>query len=131
MTDGAGVLPAAEVRSLNRSLEAYEDRTGHQVVVWIGKALPQGIPIETFALRAFSEWGLGRKHFDDGVALFVFPDSHRARIAVGFGLEDEIPDAEAVRIIREEIAPRTREGRWVAGIGAGVDAIIDAIEGRS
>ena len=44
---------------------------------------------------------VGRKGHDDGVAMFIFSDDHRMRIEVGYGLEDNVPDARAGRIIDE------------------------------
>jgi uncharacterized protein len=127
VTDAVGLMTTDERRNLNHQLEAYEARTGHQVIVWVSETLPTGVSIERFALRAFNAWGIGRKRFDDGVALFMFIGPRKARIAVGYGLEDKIPDAEAVRIIQEEIAPHTQAGHWSEGITTGVRAIIAAI----
>jgi uncharacterized protein len=44
-------------------------------------------------------WKLGRKGFDDGVAMFVFAKGRTIDLEVGYGLEDKVPDAVASRII--------------------------------
>src|SRR3546814_11053912 len=44
-------------------------------------------------------------------------------------LEGDLPDATANAIITNEILPAFRQGDYPAGIAAGVDAIILAIEG--
>lgn len=127
VTDGTGTLSQAARLELAGTLRRYERRTGHQVVVWISDTLPAGVPLETFAQATFNAWGPGSKRREDGVVLFVLVKDRRARVHVGFGLEHRIPDAEAVRIIRESIAPYTQAGLWDEGITAGVDAILEAI----
>lgn len=88
----------------------------------------QGENLEDFSVRLFERWRLGHKGRDDGVLLVVFVLDRRVRLEIGYGLEAVIPDAEAARIIREEIAPRFREGRYVEGLEAAVDAVFERIE---
>src|SRR3546814_2179027 len=61
--------------------------------------------------------------------LIVAPNERKVRIEVGYGLEGDLPDATANAIITNEILPAFRQGDYPAGIAAGVDAIILAIEG--
>ena len=48
---------------------------------------------------------------------------------MGFGLEGDLTDALASRIIRGEMRPRFREGDFDAGVLAGVQSIVGTIEG--
>jgi uncharacterized protein len=129
VTDTAGLLSEGARDQLDARLEAYERQTGKQVVVHVGKTL-DGVPIEDFAVRAFEAWGIGKKGRDDGLALFVFAEDRKLRIEVGYGLEGVVPDAIASRVISDVIAPRLRAGDADGAIGAGVDALLAAIEGR-
>jgi uncharacterized protein len=128
VTDHAGFLSPAYASSLTRELEDYERGTGHQLIVWIDKTTG-GVPIEDWAVKAFTAWGIGRKGHDDGVALFIFSDDRRVRIAVGYGLEGAVPDARAGRIIQNDMAPRIRAGDRDGAVKAGVDALKAAIGG--
>src|SRR6185436_13469635 len=128
VTDHAGFLSPAYASSLTRELEDYERGTGHQLIVWIDKTTG-GVPIEDWAVKAFTAWGIGRKGHDDGVALFIFSEDRRLRIAVGYGLEGAVPDARAGRIIQNDMAPRIRAGDRDGAVKAGVDALIAAIGG--
>jgi uncharacterized protein len=129
VTDGAAFLSDGARASLDAELEDYQRRTGHHVLVWIGQTA-DGVPVEDFAVRAFEAWRVGRKGVDDGLVLFVFPEERKVRIEVGYGLEGQVPDAIASRIIREEIVPRIRAGDRDGAILAGVAGLVGAIDGR-
>ena len=128
VTDRAGFLSPAYAAKLTTELEDYERGTGHQVIVWIDKTTG-GVPIDDWAVKAFAAWGIGRKGHDDGVALFIFSDDRKMRIEVGYGLEGNVPDARAGRIIQNEMAPRIRAGDRDGAVDAGVNALLAAIGG--
>ena len=127
--DRAGLMSPAARSALDARLEGYERATGHQVIVWIGKTL-DGAALDDWAVRTFEAWKIGRKGFDDGIAMFVFADDRTIDIEVGYGLEDKVPDAIASRIIREIMAPRLRAGDRDGAVTAGADAVLAAIEGK-
>jgi uncharacterized protein len=102
VTDSAGFLSEGARQELDSRLETYQRQTGHHVLVWIGRTT-DGIPLEDFTVRAFAAWQVGRKGLDDGLVLFVFSDDRKVRVEVGYGLEGQVPDAIASRIIRETI----------------------------
>lgn len=118
------------VRSLDSQLEGYERSTGHQLVVWIGTTTGDA-PIEDWAVRAFQKWKVGRKGLDDGIALFIMSADRRLRIEVGYGLEGQVPDAIASRIINDVIVPRIQSGDPDAAVIAGMDALMRVIGGES
>lgn len=126
VTDTAGFLPPATVDRLNARLHDYEQQTQHQIIVWIGSTTG-GVPIEDWATRAFEKWGVGRKGLDDGLALFIMAKDRRLRIEVGYGLEGDVGDLRAHRIIDEVIVPRIRAGDNGGAVEAGVDALIERI----
>lgn len=130
VTDAAGFLSADARQELDGRLEAYERQTGHHLLVWIGRTTG-GVPLEDFTVRAFAAWQIGRKGLDDGLVLFVFSDDRTLRVEVGYGLEGQVPDAIASRIIREAIVPRLQAGDRDGAIRAGVAALIAAVDGRA
>jgi len=128
VTDNAGFLSRPFATALSQKLEDYERGTGHQVIVWIDHTTGS-VPIDDWANKAFAAWGVGRKGHDDGVALFIFSDDHAMRIEVGYGLEGQVPDARAGRIIENDMTPRIRAGDRDGAVQAGVDALMAAIGG--
>ncbi|MBC8133880.1 MAG: TPM domain-containing protein [Deltaproteobacteria bacterium] len=125
-TDTAGFLTEATRADLDARLRAYEARSGHQVVLWIGRTTGDA-PIEDWAVRAFAAWRVGRTGLDDGAVLFVMADDRKVRLEVGYGLEGQLPDARAATIIREQIVPRLRGGDRDGAARAGVDGILRAL----
>ena len=116
--------------ALDLQLEGYERANGHQIIVWIGMTTGDA-PIEDWAVRAFAQWKVGRKGLDDGLALFIMSADRRLRIEVGYGLEGQVPDAIASRIINEVIVPRIQAGDRDGAVTSGVDAVMRAVGGES
>lgn len=130
VTDVPGMLSTGVRDALDAKLRAYEDRTGHQVVVWIGTTA-EGVPIEDFAEKAFRTWAIGRKGHDDGLLVVIFARDRKIDIEVGYGLEDRVPDAKARRVIDDVMVPLLRKGDSDGAVSSGVDAILSTIEGKA
>jgi uncharacterized protein len=128
VTDNVGFLSESARTAIDSQLESYEARTRHQVIVWIGAPLEGNEPIDDFAARVFTAWGIGRKHADDGVAMFVIPATRDARIEVGYGLEPQLADLAASHILTEVVVPELRAGHPDAAIQKGVDQILAKLD---
>lgn len=128
VTDGPGLLSPAVRAGLDRRLEAYQRGTGHQVLVWIGDTTGAE-PLEDWTVKAFAAWKVGRKGMDDGAVLFVLAADHKVRIEVGYGLEGQLPDVVAYRIIQESIIPGLKAGDADGALTAGVDRILKVAGG--
>jgi uncharacterized protein len=130
VTDTAHFLSPSAVSSLNARLSAYQQATGHQLIVYIAPTTGDD-PIDDWAVRAFKQWKVGRKGLDDGLALFIMTQDRKLRIEVGYGLEAVVPDVTAFRIINEVITPRIEDGHPDEAVTAGIDALIGAIGGQA
>ena len=82
------------------------------------------------APRTFQAWRVGRKGLDDGLVLFLFAEDRTARIEVGYGLEGQVPDALASRILRESVIPRLQAGDRDGAVTEGAKQIIVALGGN-
>lgn len=122
VSDFAGVLPAAREAALEARLDVFERETGSAVVVATVPTLG-GRSVEEYATTLFNRWGVR------GVLLLVAPNERRARIEVGYGLEDRIPDAAARRIMDDRLVPHFRRGDFAGGIDAAVDALLATLAG--
>jgi uncharacterized protein len=128
LSDEAGFLSPAVAAELDARLEDYERSSGHQLLVYIGRTTGD-VPIEDWAVKAFEKWKVGRRGLDDGLVLFVMAADQRLRIEVGYGLEGEVPDALAGRIINDEMVPRLKNGDNDGAVRAGVDRLIAVLSG--
>jgi uncharacterized protein len=128
IVDAAHLLPADVAASLSAELAGHEARTGNQVALLTLPSL-EGEPLEEFSHRVATTWKLGQKGTDNGVLVLVVPGDRKVRIEVGYGLEGTLTDAKSSRIIREEMAPRFRDGDFAGGIAAGLRAVLGTIEG--
>lgn len=126
-TDDARLLDSTQAKALNDKLAAFEQRSGVQFIVYVFPSL-EGEALEDFTIRCAERWKVGNKKFDNGLILFVFVKERKIRIEVGYGLERTVTDAMASRVIREYIAPHFKQGDYVGGLNAGVDALIALIE---
>jgi uncharacterized protein len=129
VTDLTGTLKPDQVAALDAKLSAFESAKGSQVAVLM---VPTTRPeeIEQYGIRVADAWKLGRKGVDDGALLLVARDDRKVRIEVGYGLEGVLPDATANRIVDEDIVPRFRDGDYYGGVDAGVDRMMQVIEGE-
>ncbi len=129
VNDFAQVLSGEQKARLEQQLVAYDDSTSNQVAIVLIKTLDD-YPIEEYALRLFREWGIGNKTTNNGVLILAAIDDHKVRIEVGYGLEGAIPDITASHIIREDIAPNFRAGKYYEGLAAAANSIIKAAAGE-
>ena len=129
VTDTANFMSGQAAQSLDSRLEAYERSSGHQLIVFIGMTTGNA-PIDDWAVRAFETWKVGRKGIDDGLVLFIMSADRRLRFEVGYGLEGQVPDAIASRIINEVIVPRIQAGDRDGAVNAGMEAVMGVIGGQ-
>lgn len=125
-TDRAGLVSAADAAALNQKLQAFEQETGAQFIIYVFPSL-EGESVEDFTIRAVERWKVGQQKFDNGLVLFVFVKEQTIRIEVGYGLEGTITDAFSSRVIRQHIAPYFQRGDWAAGLNAGAEALMAQI----
>jgi uncharacterized protein len=128
INDYEGILTPAERDRLEQKLIQRERGASNQVVVAIFRSL-EGESLEDFSIRLAQAWRIGQKGLDNGIIFLVFVNDRKMRIEVGYGLEANLTDAISSSILRDVVAPRFREGRIADGIGAGLDAIDQAIAG--
>jgi uncharacterized protein len=127
-TDTAGFMSPQALQAADRILENFERATGNQVLVWIGETTGDAV-LEDWTIRAFERWKVGRKGLDNGLILFVFAKDRRARVEVGYGLEGQVPDVIASRILNDVIIPKIVAGDRDGAVQAGVNALLAAISG--
>ncbi len=125
--DGANMIDAATKSQLDQKLRAYNKETGRAVIVATVPSL-DGETVEGYAVKLYETWGIGGEETDEGALLLVAKKEQKIRIEVGYGSTPTLTDAMSGRIIRDTITPAFKEGDFSAGIAAGVDRMIEAMD---
>jgi uncharacterized protein len=132
MIDETGMLSPAQVQDLENRLVAFDRSSSTQIVALMVPSL-NGLTIEEYADRIGEEWGVGQKGKDNGIVVVIKPkigsERGRARISVGYGLEEVVNDAVANRIVDRIMIPYFKENRYYEGLSEGVNVLIDLSNG--
>ncbi|MBT6180158.1 MAG: hypothetical protein HOI23_23150 [Deltaproteobacteria bacterium] len=128
VTDQVGILGNSKAQ-LEQMLKAHETSTGQQFALLVIPTLA-GDSLEDFSIRVVDKWKLGQKDKDNGLLLLVVHQDRKIRFEVGYGLEGDIPDALAGRIISTVMGPSFRAGKFGEGILEAFKLVIQAGAGE-
>jgi len=129
VNDMAGMLSPDEANTLEHKLVAYNDSTSTQIVVLTVSSL-EGADAAEYATAVIHKWGIGQKGKDNGVLLLISKNDHKIFIATGRGVEANLPDITAKRIIDHVITPQFKAGHFYAGINGATDEMIGRLSGQ-
>lgn len=133
VNDFADILNSSEERALERKLVNYNDTTSTQITI-VTIADLQGYDKAQFGTELAHKWGVGQKGKDNGLLILIKPKQGNSRgqayIAVGYGLEEFVPDATAKRIVEYEMIPFFKEGRMYDGLDASTTSLIGLLSGE-
>ncbi|EFV77013.1 hypothetical protein HMPREF1013_02738 [Bacillus sp. 2_A_57_CT2] len=108
--DFAEILNDQEKTELNNLGRQLEDQTSAQVaVLTVGTTGDR--PIEEYANEAFRSYGIGSAAENNGVLFVLAMEDRKVRIEVGYGLEGQIPDGKAGRILDDVTLPYLQDGQ--------------------
>ncbi len=130
VTDYAGVLTEQQKHQLNAVLDDLEKRTSNQIFIAIFKRIPEDSYLEDFTNRLFEKWRPGLPDKNNGLLITIFTEDHKARIEVGYGLEDVITDVQARHVLYNEMIPYFKKGDYFGGLVQGLKILIPAVEGK-
>ena len=128
VVDEAGILSEVTESQLTYIIKAHEDSTSNQLAVLTLSTLG-GEELEDYSLQVARTWELGQADRNNGVLVLVAVAERKIRIEVGYGLEGDVPDVTAKRIIDGEMTPYFRQGDFDNGVLMGVQAVLGTIEG--
>ncbi|KAA6320857.1 hypothetical protein EZS27_029423 [termite gut metagenome] len=125
-----GILDTYTLSQINEILQTLEADTKAEVAVVLLNSIGNN-NIESFAVKLFEEWGIGKKHLDNGLLILFVLDKRAVRFEVGYGLEGVLPDAICKRIQMQTMIPEFKNGNYSAGILAGVERIVSIVHNNS
>lgn len=126
VVDQAAILSPRDHKYLETLARKIHESSQIQLQVLTVKSL-EGEVIEQASIKVTDAWKLGKKGDDRGLLLMVAPEERKVRIEVGQGLEGDLPDVMAHRIIDQIILPRFRSGNLSEGIVAGMQTIVSIV----
>lgn len=107
VVDERGVLSSSDTEAVANELVRLRGETGAQLAMLL-VGTTGGEPIEDYAMRAAESWKGGQAGLDNGLLFVLAVDDRRARLEVGYGMEEYLPD-DAVRRILDAQGPLLRE----------------------
>jgi len=107
VVDPQAYLTEAEKDEVNRLIQDVRARADIHAAVYLLPALGEE-SIEALAERTFKKWTLGQAGKDNGLLIVLAMGDRKMRIETGYGLEGDIPDAVAKRILDEQMRPFLR-----------------------
>lgn len=126
LVDAAGVVPDDAERQVIAELTDYQARSGNQIAVAVVDTTGSQ-SIEDFSIDLARSWGVGQKDKDSGVLVVIATGDRKLRIEVGRGLEGQLTDLQAGRIIRERLVPLLERNDITAAVVQGTRAIRTAL----
>ena len=119
VVDQTKTLSDDEISQLNGIIDDYKNRTSVQLAVLMIPTITDDY-LENYSLNVARSWGIGEAGKNNGALLLVVKNDRKLRIEVGTGLEGDLTDLRAGRIIRERITPHFKNGDFYTGIYSGV-----------
>lgn len=126
--DETSTLSEQQIQTLNEKIQGYRERTSVQLAVLMVPTITDDY-LENFSLNVARTWGVGEAGKNNGALLVVAKNDRKLRIEVGSGLEGDLTDVRASRIIRDRITPQFKQGEFYKGIADGLDGMSLAIGG--
>jgi uncharacterized membrane protein YgcG len=127
--DFAGVFSPETIAAVEATIDRIEERTGAEAVVYTQVAdFRTTEETESNALALINQWGIGRKGFDDGLAVFFNFEPGRSSgqvqlyAAPGFAAT-YLTNSERQAIFANDMLPHLRVDDWDASLLAAMERI--------
>jgi uncharacterized protein len=121
------MLDSTSLSEMERSISDFQKKTAIEIAVVTIPTFEPYSSLEEYASELFKTWKIGQVKENNGILLIAAKKEKRIRIEVGYGLEEFIPDGLAGEIIRSQIRPYFKEGRYGAGLNQGVQSVIQIL----
>jgi uncharacterized membrane protein YgcG len=128
--DNAGILSDAAIANAEATIDAIEARTAAEIVVYTELA-DYGVTTEETESRAralIDQWGVGRRGFDDGLAIFFDIDPSlehgQVQLYAGPGFEATfLTNSERQAIFDDDMVPLLRNADFDGALGVALERI--------
>jgi uncharacterized membrane protein YgcG len=128
--DAAGILSPETEEWAEATIDAIEERTGAEVVVYTQVVDPTTTTAdaEAHAIALMDEWGIGRAGIDDGLVLLIdlYPDRVHGQVQLYAGpgyRAAYLTNEERQRIFEEAMLPRLRAGDFDGAVRIALERV--------
>ena len=129
VNDLAGMMNPREQSELEAKLLEFSNSTSTQITIVTIKSLGS-YDVGDYAIKLFNAWGVGQAGKNNGVLILASLGDHKMFIAPGRGLEGSLTDLQCGRIVRNEMRPSFKDGKYFDGFSRAADAVIAATKGE-
>jgi uncharacterized protein len=123
VNDFAGIIESPWKTRLERLAYFLRDSLRTEMAVLTLKDLTDFSDIEEAAFRIYEDWGIGKKGEDRGFLILVVVKMRKVRVEVGYGLEGVLTDGFVGSVLRKEVIPLFKRGRFGEGLYRGAFAL--------
>lgn len=123
-----GILSQEAVAHIDRICDSLRQARLAEVAVVAVREI-HSEDVFSFAIKLFTEWGVGRADGDNGLGILLVEGVHEIRFVTGDGLEGILPDALCKRIQQQQMLPWFRKGDYSQGMVAGVETVAAILQG--
>lgn len=123
-----GILSQEAVARIDRICDSLRQARLAEVAVVAVREI-RSDDVFSFAIKLFTEWGVGREAGDNGLGILLVEEMREIRFVTGDGLEGVLPDALCKRIQLNYMLPWFRRGDYSRGMVEGVEAVAQVLQG--
>jgi uncharacterized protein len=129
VVDSIGRVSEEVERQINTELISFQQSGGPQIAVAVVDSTGNATP-DNYSIDLARSWGIGDKEKDNGVLLLIALEDRTLRIAVGSGVEGELTDVTAGRIVDSVMLPRLRANDVDGAVRDGARAVMQVWRGE-
>ena len=130
VVDSIGRVSAEVETQINSELISFQQSGGPQIAVAVIDTTGNATP-ENYSIDLARSWGIGDKEKDNGVLLLIALEDRTLRIEVGSGVEGELTDVTAGRIVDSVMLPRLRANDVDGAVRDGARAVMQVWRGEN
>jgi uncharacterized protein len=129
VVDATGSVSGDTQTQINSELNSFQQSGGPQIAVAVVKSTGNAT-LENYSIDLARSWGIGDKNKDNGVLILIALEDRTLRIEVGSGVEGDLTDVAAGRIIDSVMRPRLRANDVDGAVRDGARAVMQVWRGE-
>lgn len=130
VVDAADALAPDTETTVSGQLTQFRNAGGPQIAVAVVRTTGDR-SIEDYSIDLARTWGVGDAQRDDGVVVVVAIDDRELRIEVGSGVEGDLTDVTASRIVDQVMVPLLRADAIDDAVRQGTAAVMAVWRGEA